>query len=91
MKTKDSLLLENAYKLIQIKQFLLSEGYSQEEIEKAITEGKLSEFLDKAKKAAANIGVAATLGASALGFGNSLTNNPDQAQSQQPKISLIVM
>jgi hypothetical protein len=33
MKTKDSLLLENAYELIQIKQFLLSEGYSQEEIE----------------------------------------------------------
>ena len=88
MKTKDSLLLENAYELIQIKQFLLSEGYSQEEIEQAITEGKLSEFLDKAKKAAANIGVAATLGASALGFGNSLTNNSDQAQPQQPKISL---
>jgi hypothetical protein len=88
MKTKDSLLLENAYELIQIKQFLLSEGYSQEEIEQAITEGKLSEFLDKAKKTAANIGVAATLGATALGFGNSLTNNPDQAQPKQPKISL---
>ena len=87
MKTKDSLLLENAYELIQIKQFLLSEGYSSEEIEQAITEGKLSEFLDKAKKAAANIGVAATLGATALGFGNTLTNNPDQTQPQQPKVS----
>jgi hypothetical protein len=89
MKTKDSLLLENAYEIIQIKQFLLSEGYSINEIEQAITEGKLSEFLDKAKKAAANIGVAATLGATALGFGNSLANNTNQTQqSQQPQISL---
>lgn len=87
MKTRDSLLLENAYELIQIKQFLLSEGYSINEIEQAITEGKLSDFLDKAKKAAANIGVAATLGATALGFGNSLTNNPDQTQPQKPKVS----
>lgn len=89
MKTKDSLLLENAYELIKIKQFLLSEGYSLDEIEQAITEGKLSEFLDKAKKAAANIGVAATLGATALGFGNSLANNTNQTQQpQQPQISL---
>jgi len=33
MKTKDSLLLENAYELIQIKQFLLSEGYSQNSLD----------------------------------------------------------
>ena len=88
MKTKDSLLLENAYELIQIKQFLLSEGYSISEIEQAIVEEKLGDIFNNAKKMAANVGVAATLGATALGFGNSLTNNPDQAQPKQPKISL---
>lgn len=86
MKTKDSLLLENAYELVKIKQFLLSEGYSIDEIEQAITEGKLSDFLAKAKKSVAPIAVAATLG---LGFGNSLPNNTNQPQQpQQPKISL---
>lgn len=88
MKTRDSLLLENAYELIQIKQFLLSEGYSISEIEQAIVEEKLGDIFNNAKKMAANVGVAATLGATALGFGNSLTNNPDQTQQQRPKISL---
>jgi len=88
MKTRDSLLLENAYELIQIKQFLLSEGYSISEIEQAITEGKFGDIFNNAKKKAAQFGVAATLGATALGFGNSLTNNPDQTQPQRPKISL---
>ncbi len=88
MKTRDSLLLENAYELIQIKQFLLSEGYSISEIEQAIVEEKLGDMFNNAKKMAANVGVAATLGATALGFGNSLTNNPDQTQPQRPKISL---
>lgn len=87
MRTNDTIILEDAYELIRIKQFLLSEGYSKEEIEQAITEGRLGEFLQKAKKAAANVGVAATLGATALGFGNSLANNPIQPQ-EQPKISM---
>jgi len=88
MKTRDSLLLENAYELIQIKQFLLSEGYSISEIEQAIVEEKLGDIFNYAKNKAAQFGVAATLGATALGFGNSLTNNPDQTQQQRPKISL---
>jgi len=56
MKTKDSLLLENAYELIQIKQFLLSEGYSINEIEQAIVEEKLGELIDRAKQGLENIG-----------------------------------
>lgn len=88
MKTKDSLLLENAYEIIQIKQFLFSEGYSINEIEQAIVEEKLGDMFNYAKKTAANIGVAATLGATALGLGNSLANNPNQTQPQQPQISL---
>jgi len=56
MKTKDSLLLENAYELIQIKQFLLSEGYSLEEIEQAIVEEKLGDLLNIAKKGVEAVG-----------------------------------
>ena len=56
MKTKDSLLLENAYELIQIKQFLLSEGYSIDEIEQAIVEEKLGELINNAKERFASIG-----------------------------------
>ena len=56
MKTKDSLLLENAYELIQIKQFLLSEGYSISEIEQAIVEEKLGDIFNNAKQGFATIG-----------------------------------
>ena len=87
MKTKDSLLLENAYELIQIKQFLLSEGYSSEEIERAIVEEKLGDLMNRAKKGLANAGVAATMGAAALGFGGAMKENPNTPQ-QQPPISL---
>lgn len=80
MKTKDSLLLENAYELIQIKQFLLSEGYSLEEIEQAILEENIGKLLR-------NAAPYATAAAMTLGFGNSLKNNPEQPQPQQPKIS----
>lgn len=59
----NKILLEDAYALVQAKQFLLSEGYSNEEIDILITEGKV---WDAVKKVGKNVGRAAAIGAAGL-------------------------
>lgn len=67
MKSKDQQLLEEAYESVQIRRYLVFEGYSTEEIEKALLEGWGKDLYNKAKKGLAKAGVAAVLGTSALG------------------------
>lgn len=67
MKSKDQTLLEEAYELIHIKSYLVSEGYSSEEIERALTEGWGEDLYNKAKKGLAKAGIAAAMGTAALG------------------------
>jgi hypothetical protein len=82
MKTKDSLLLENAYELIQIKQFLLSEGYSLEEIEQAIVEQKLGGLFKRvAKGVKRNATTAAIMAGLAASVANSLPINNQNTNS----------
>jgi hypothetical protein len=64
---KDQRLLQEAYEIIQIKQFLMSEGYSAEESEQAIVEGWGKDLYSKAKKGLAKAGIAAAMSTAALG------------------------
>ena len=41
MKFKDQILLEQSYELVHARQLLMSEGYSKEEIDTLIAEGKV--------------------------------------------------
>jgi hypothetical protein len=45
MKNKDTILLEEAYELIQLKNCLLSEGYSQQEVDRIIEEKTWKDWL----------------------------------------------
>ena len=67
MKSKDQLLLEEAYELVDVRRYLISEGYSAEEIERALTEGWGKDLYNKAKKGLAKAGIAAAMGTAALG------------------------
>lgn len=72
---KDQKLLQETYELIQIKQFLISEGFSSEEIEHAIIEGKIGDLINKTKRGLAKAGVASTIATSTLGnIGNVKAN-----------------
>lgn len=60
MKKKDQLLLEEAYQIIYLRKYLVSEGYSQEEIEMIIEDDTSRRgFLSKLFKGAAAIGAGA--------------------------------
>lgn len=69
-KSKDTLLLEQSYELILAKQMLLSEGYSKEEIDTLIAEGK---FMDTVRSVGKSLGRGAAIaGTTAAGlFGGS--------------------
>jgi hypothetical protein len=59
----NEILLEDAYGLVQAKQFLLSVGYSNQEIDILIAEGAV---WDAVKKVGKNVGKAAAIGAAGL-------------------------
>ena len=67
MKNRDTILLEEAYELIHVRRYLMSEGYSAEEIERALTEGWGKDLYNKAKKGIAKAGIAAAMSTAALG------------------------
>jgi hypothetical protein len=76
MKTNDSLLLENAYELIQFKQFLISEGYEQSQIDNI-----LINEMSWGKTALAVLGLhLAALGGAALMPHHKVSVAPDKKQ-----------
>lgn len=50
MKSNDQLLLEQSYELIQARQFLMSEGYTKEEVDTLVVEGKVWDAVKSAGK-----------------------------------------
>jgi hypothetical protein len=68
------ILLENTYALVQAKQFLLSEGYSNEEINTLIEEGKI---WDAVKGAGKKAGRYAAMGAAAAGMMGGMAHGSD--------------
>ena len=65
MKSNDQLLLEQSYELIQARQFLMSEGYTKEEVDALVAEGKV---WDAVKSAGKKVGKYAAIGATAAGM-----------------------
>lgn len=65
MKSNDQLLLEQSYELIQARQFLMSEGYTKEEVDALVAEGKV---WDAVKSAGKKVGKIAAIGATAAGM-----------------------
>jgi hypothetical protein len=74
----NEIVLEDAYALVQAKQFLLSEGYSNEEIDILIAEGKV---WDAVKKVGKNVGRAAAIGAAGLSMmgGSAKAQSPNDS------------
>ena len=85
------ILLENTYALVQAKQFLLSEGYSNEEINTLIEEGKI---WDAVKGAGKKAGRYAAMGAAAAGMmggsmahGSEISDAAKDLHDNAPRIS----
>lgn len=77
MHTHDDILLEQAYDVVKVKFLLQQEGYSADEIESLMQEGKLGDVLKKAGRYAAPLVAAASMmGGSAKG------NDADDAVSK---------
>jgi hypothetical protein len=75
MKSSDTQYLVEAYELIKIRQFLINEGYSNEEIDQLIAEGKVWDTLKGIGKKA---GRYAALGAATAGMmGGSMAHGAD--------------
>jgi len=66
MKHKDQLLLEQSYGLVQAKQFLLSEGYTLDEINILIEKGKLWDTVKSVGKTVRNYGAIAAVTAAGM-------------------------
>lgn len=67
MNKKDTLLLEQQYELVRIKSFLLSGGFSEEDIQTAIDEGKIMDLLKSAGTGLKKLGIAAVISAAMFG------------------------
>ena len=61
MKTRDDILLEQAYNLVKVKLLLQQEGYSADEIESLIREGKFGDAFKKVGRYAAPLVAAASM------------------------------
>jgi hypothetical protein len=65
MKSKDQLLLEQSYQLTLARQILVSEGYTIQEIDALVAEGKV---WDAVKRAGKTVGNYAAIGTAAAGM-----------------------
>lgn len=83
MKNKDQELLEEAYSFVRIKHFLLSEGYTEQEIQMAIDEGRISDLLKKAGSGLKKLGLAAVISSAMLGSNAQAAPSDIQAKSDQ--------
>lgn len=90
MKFKDQILLEQSYELVHARQLLMSEGYSKEEIDTLIAEGKV---WDAVKNVGKKVGKYAAIGATAAGMmGGSMARGDDASdrlkdiQTNAPKL-----
>lgn len=89
MKSNDQLLLEQSYELIQARQFLMSEGYTKEEVDALVAEGKVWDAVKGAVKGAGKYVAPIAAAASMMGGaarGNEIDDQIKDVRNNAPKL-----
>ena len=89
MKSKDQLILEQSYELIQARQFLMSKGYTKEEFDALVAEGAVWDAVKGAAKSAGKYVAPLAAAAGMMGgaaYGNTIDDQLKDIQNNRAQL-----